>query len=43
VAKGSSATVWPHAAAFIKSVYPWEGRVQTEVEWQLWIKTTDDQ
>jgi periplasmic divalent cation tolerance protein len=26
----------------VKSVYRWEGEVQTETEWQLWIKTTGD-
>lgn len=24
----------------IKSVYRWEGKVQVEPEWQIWIKTT---
>ena len=26
----------------IKSVYRWEGDVQRDAEWQLWIKTTSD-
>jgi periplasmic divalent cation tolerance protein len=26
----------------IKSVYRWEGEVQRDAEWQLWIKTTND-
>jgi periplasmic divalent cation tolerance protein len=26
----------------IKSVYRWEGEVQRDTEWQLWIKTTSD-
>lgn len=26
----------------IKSVYRWEGKIQTDTEWQLWIKTTAD-
>nr|WP_238357258.1 divalent-cation tolerance protein CutA [Kribbella italica] len=26
----------------IKSFYRWEGAVQTDTEWQLWIKTTGE-
>jgi periplasmic divalent cation tolerance protein len=26
----------------IKGVYRWEGEVQRDAEWQLWIKTTND-
>ena len=26
----------------VKSVYRWEGEVQRDTEWQLWIKTTSD-
>jgi len=27
----------------IKSVYWWDGAVQSEPEWQIWVKTTRDQ
>lgn len=27
----------------VKSVYWWDGAVQSEQEWQIWIKTTRDQ
>jgi periplasmic divalent cation tolerance protein len=26
----------------VKSVYRWQGRVETAEEWQCWIKTTDE-
>lgn len=27
----------------IKSIYWWDGAIQSEPEWQIWIKTTTDQ
>ncbi len=30
-------------SAPIRSIYRWQGEVQRESEWQLWIKTTVDQ